>query len=584
MFQFTSSVLSSDTCDFASYHHAPKRRTVRLIAALLAIPLLLALGFSIVWMHLVRNSAVKIVKTSTKTANSETKDTASIAALPMTGDVFLQFSTSGTILENYTPGRSLWLRTLYHGNSTEAGTQLSDFKSAGVNAFEDGGFYPYVPNDISNWGCGSGSSFSVSCYHTQWQNITWSYRLNEFNSTGIPFVIRTDNILNPPSWFYPAIVDMNQQLMSLGPQLGMIVTQLGPDEFPNTNFGTYYACGWGNQLDGLGLGFTGDSTCGSFTPTGISSSPFAHIPFGANPFFFSNPTTLYEWLNEPTVSDFSALEATGGDTTTASLSEDQQADQIVANVAATRGAVPSYLEARCDGPGYYKKTNDTQYTPGVDLLEHSAEPPGDIPDQVFYAVAHGYAAIRFYELDHVNIVNPRKNDPICTTSDGSGCNLEQTGCAPISMHSSIGSLGQDRWYALSAAYNLVKLLEPYVLQPAMTAPVCTSPVICGAKQGNGSRLVVFVNYSDTPNSVTYNPSQYVFAGGAAQSWKIVGSDNPGCGAESTLPSVNDCGIGPTTINGVTWTQGSVMPPPGSAPVTTTTLSMQPLEVDVFLYT
>jgi hypothetical protein len=578
MCRFIRRVLSIVTCDFAFYRQALRGRAVEWFAALLAITLLFAAGFSIVRMHLVRNGADRIVKASTNSRNSTMLTAGHIPASLMARDIFPQFSTSGTILQGYTPGASLWPRSVFDATYGSQGLSVSDMRAAAGNAWEDGGLYPYFPNTTS-WNCGTGGSWSLSCFHTNWENTVWNSYLSAFNSSHIPFVITTDDLVSYPSYAYPAYVDMSQSLESQGVPIGMFIGQLGPDEYVHS------VCSLGNMIDGFGLGFTGDSVCGAFTPTGISSSPFAHIAYGPEP--FPSSTYVNEWLNEPTAGDFNVLES-GGGPTSLMLGNALNDDNLFASALAARGPVPGYITSSCMGPAYYKKTNDTQYTPGVDIpyivqsgdQYSNAASPGAIADVVFFAVAHGYAGIRTYAYDIW--ASGRRTDPICPTSDGSGCNLEQTGCGPIAANA-YGVLGQDRWYALSAAYNVVKMLEPYILQPAMTAPVCTAPVICGAKQGNGGRLVVFVNFSDNSNSVAYNPSPYLYAAGTAQSWKIIGSSNRGCGAESTLPSVNDCGIGPTTINGVTWTQGTAMPAPGTAPITMTTLTMQPLEIDVFLY-
>jgi hypothetical protein len=111
-------------------------------------------------------------------------------------------------------------------------------------------------------------------------------------------------------------------------------------------------------------------------------------------------------------------------------------------------------------------------------------------------------------------------------------------------------------------------------------------MMCGAKAGNGGKLVTIVNYSAEVRTFSYDPSPYVGTG-AAQSWKIIGSNNTGCGQESTMPSVFDCGIGSTQVVGattVTFGPGSeTLPAPGAAPIAQTTLTMQPMEADVFLY-
>ena len=547
-------------------------------------------------------------RTPTPSPTPTSSPTPTPTVTPTPGDPFSQFSTSGTILNSYTPGSSLWLRTMYYGYFTEPGLTVSDFQAAGMNAWE-GGVYPFLPGDYET--CINQTTFAldISCFESSWPSSTWWGGLvSEYASTGIPDVVRDDNTYvsdnnNADPSYAQSAQYINQYMKANSGN--MIVAQIGRDETPNNS--SAVPCFWGNMLDAIGLGFTGDSTCGSFSPTAtaITTTPFAHIPFGPDPDEGSG-TVMFEWLNNPTVSDFGVYE-TGGQAqnggTTGWLQDMLGADGSFATVTAARGATPGYLVGGCMGYAYYKLTNDTQYTPGVDEPVSVPGTPAVVAAQTMFAVAHGYAGMRVYGYDGA-WASSRPSAPVCTQAEinADTCSYQQTqtGCSSIGAHASIGSIGQDRWYGLSAAYNLIKTIEPYALQPMTTPPAggcasfsnCSSGgIITGAHSGTvsgvASNLVVIENFSDSSASYSYNPSAYLYSGGEAESWKIVASDSPACGAQSTLPSVSDCGIGATQVIGATtvsmWTDGSTFPAPGAAPTTTTMLNMQPLEVDVFLY-
>ena len=116
-------------------------------------------------------------------------------------------------------------------------------------------------------------------------------------------------------------------------------------------------------------------------------------------------------------------------------------------------------------------------------------------------------------------------------------------------------------------------------------------VVCGAKSGNSGHLVIIINYQVNSANYTYNPSAYVYSGGSALAWIIRASNDDSCGPEAYPAAlgqtINDCGRGATSIIGATmvspWIPGATLPAAGTPPTTTTTLNMQPMEVDVFLY-
>jgi hypothetical protein len=574
-----NSVLSVSRMSNLIHRRHPRSSTVKRLAVLLGFPLLFAAGFSTVWLNLVHTGVT--AKPQLLSRRSAATTASSVCnLLPAAIVTFPQFGRHGQVLSSYTPGDSIWPRSVFYGDYKNFASYMSDVQAAAINTFETGGFL----KDPGTSGCTS-SDFALSggtgvCGNWHQSMITQNMNpaLSATQTFGMPWLSQTDTINGPnvftscsngtctPSWGWPALTDYTSTLQQYAQQYGMVVGQISPDEWttsiatdPNANL----------LAQGLGLEGTG-------TP---------HVIWGADPLEGRTVNML-----SSLTSDYPIYEL-GGNAQFNGIPgwlQDYEVIEGVRNqVVAARGSLPSNIVGGCSGIAYIKRTNDTQYTPGVDTPESNPYGTGGIVDEVMYAVAHGFTGFRNYEFDIIR-AQQRANDPICTTNN---CALEQTGCSPISAYSGFRGLGQDRWYALAAAYNMVKTVEPYALQPMMTAPAnCDStgngsgdPIICGAHQGNGGRLVVIINFSTNSNSYTFNPAAYVFAGGSAKSWKIIGSTDGSCGLQTTLPSVGDCGRGPTTINGVTWTQGSVMASPSAAPMSITALNMQPTEVDLFLY-
>jgi hypothetical protein len=552
------------------------------LAVLLGIPLLFAAGFSCIWFN---NSHISVTaKPQLLSRRSAATTTSSVRSLlPAAIVTFPQFGRHGRVLSSYTPADSIWPRSVFYGDYKNFASFMSDVQLAAINTFETGAFL----KDPGTSGCTSanfalsGGTGNCGNWHQSMVTNTMNPALNATRTYGMPWLSQTDTLVYnssfttcsngtcTPSWGYPALTDYTLTTQQYAQQYGMFVAQISPDEWT-----TSIATDANAKLLAQGI---------SLQETGTP-----HVIWGADPLEGNTSNMLSSLTSGYAIYELGANASATG---LPGWLQDFETEEGIRNqVVAARGALPSNIVGGCSGSAYYKRTNDTQYTPGVDTLAFVAQPPGAMVDEIMYAVAHGFTGFRSYEFDILR-APLRANAPICTTSNGSGCTLLETGCSPISAYSAFNGIGQDRWYAMAAAYNMVKTVEAYALQPMMTAPAnCDStgngsgdPIICGAHQGNGGRLVVIINFSTNSNSYTFNPAAYAFAGGSAKSWKIIGSTDRSCGLQTTLPSVSDCGRGPTTINGVMWTQGSMMPSPSAAPTSVTNLNMQPTEVDVFLY-
>ena len=377
-----------------------------------------------------------------------------------------------------------------------------------------------------------------------------------------------------------------------------------------------------------------------------------HVLFGMDCFANNCP----DWMSQknPPYEDFFSTEGSGSNGTTDSELHGLEKNDYARNtyIIPNLGNLPNTSVTGSTGPMYCKAHTGEPYAYdaalGDGLVALGGSPVTTVLD-LMQPVAHGYAGERSYAYDgqflnggyHGRDDNTFVYTPAqCTTAlgtGGPGCGggtpCVQEGVSPVSMYSTDGR-GQDRWYSVAIANNLIKTYEAYILQPMATtqpghapgAQACDDgtattfngnyydpaaysspgdPIVCGAHQGNGGFLVVIENYSDSANTYVYNPAPYYISGGTAVMWKINGSNNRGCGnmtstGTPTSPnntngissySINggltggyDCGIGDTWINGSdAWQPGQAFPAGVAAPTTTTTLNMLPDEVDVFLY-
>src|SRR5215469_9518304 len=142
--------------------------------------------------------------------------TATPTPTPTPGSSFPQFSNTGAILTSYTGGQSLWLRDLFQHNSTVPGANTTDTNNAALNAYEDGGMYPYFP-DTASWNCGTGSSWSLTCFHNNWLASIYNPQVTNFNNTSIPIVIFGNNPQSFPSYAFTAFTDIGQYMKAHAP-------------------------------------------------------------------------------------------------------------------------------------------------------------------------------------------------------------------------------------------------------------------------------------------------------------------------------------------------------------------------------
>lgn len=559
-------------------------------------------------------------------------------ATPTPAGTFAHFSNTGVALTTYTPGSSIFPRSQfmgYYANSPYySGTwnnYVADVQAAAFNASEQGSTRDPVQSGClsTNFALGPGAGTGTHSGGTGWQTNecgNWHDAmangfvdpiLNGLQNAGLATLVQIDNwrpdLTNQSviyscgstigsciaNWPQPAITDWRILLQQHAATNHDVIAQIGPDEFGEggQECGTCYNAATNPYMNAFVRDF------------GLEGSGQPHVILGWEN-LLGDTTNQLSALH----SDHNVLEVYSGQGTWASLLGDfHRVDSQRAQMVNARGPLPLLVLTSCNGPSYIRN-NDTQFRDGIDTIvgvRWAADVgAGFDMDLAMFAVVHGYAGSREYAFDG-QFAGGRAIDPNGTS--------EQTGCSPISAATTTKisglytGLGQDRWYASSAAYNMIKQLEPYVFMPTMAAPnqaqACDSdasvstagdPILCGARSGNGGRLVFIENVSSSSRTFAFNPASYVFASGTAQSWKVIGSTDGSCGAQTTLPSVSDCIKGGTQVIGATtvnpWTAGSTWPAAGTAPTTTgcggvggtfaggvCTLSMQPTEVDAFLY-
>jgi hypothetical protein len=174
-------------------------------------------------------------------------------------------------------------------------------------------------------------------------------------------------------------------------------------------------------------------------------------------------------------------------------------------------ASPMILLVTAMGDGYTKLGPGTSFTPGQDAIEIDGATPLAIAPQIMYAVARGMAGVRVYGYDSPAWKNQRATSPV-----GSGG--MQQGTDPF-------GLGQDRWAAMSAAFNLIQRLEADLLQPQTNAIDLGPDIVTGAKQGSASNVLIAINFAESARTETVNLQPYLYANASSvERYRIIEAD------------------------------------------------------------
>ena len=549
--------------------------------------------------------------------------------------VFPQFALGGQILTTYTPGKSIyvnsWDQGTYTNGSEGNSTPMSnaDAIGGGVTVFNHSLFSSpaVIGCNATNFAL-SGGTGNCGNWHNYYATNLAGADQAEFNATGIASLGVSDNLETnrfdffnvdgTQNWAYPALNDEVQQFVA---NPAIIMHRSFDELFLNAN-----------NLPFAQNGYDGDFAAElAMMEVVLGHNPAQpHVAWGAE----TKNQGFDDWYtnNNPTWSDFVWAENLGLSGTTDNdrmMMESQDHYRTVLTPQLPNPNEPFFPETGAGGYSYCKAHvgQPWAYDPALgDVNLGPGNAPGPAIDDVIYPAAHGFPGSWSYAFD--SSAPSRSNNSACTNAQclaGAPNCTEEEGTSPIGAWTAFHGMGQDRWYAWSIVANLTKTYQAYILQPmAATQPAncvtgaqvtcsgvnCSSPgdpIICGAHQGNGGFFVIIENFSDSPNTYSYNQAPYYQTGAGATNvtWKLQGSNNRGCNnmtSTGTAASPNntngissysanggltgnyDCGIGDSWINGLdSWQPGQAFPTGAPVANGTLTLNMTANEVDVFLY-
>lgn len=424
---------------------------------------------------------------------------------------FAHFAKGGKIAYSFDPSSSLFLRTLFFLDPTQALAQSSglgaEAQKAAVNALTTGLYANPVdsgqPADFPAWKKGWDSWWSTIVSGARTYNMGLFF-------TGDDIARSRQELLNSISGSYSAqaIQYAVGTARDSGQAIAMDVIDeasflWGDNPAPSDNR-------WLTQQPAV----PNDAFQRVMTIlNGVTSRMPISWPIGGS----AGGATAKNWF-ATTFSDYTSHYWTFFDNRfiypwDASVSQyranlDRTMDDRLQQIDRTR---PMILLITATGNGYTKRGPGNTFTPGQDTIEVDGPTPLSVSAQIMYAVARGMAGVRVYGYD-----GPAWKAQRASAAAGTGS--LQIGTDPFGE-------GKNRWSAMSAAFNLIKRLEPDLLQPQANSPDLGPGFVTGAKQGAGSRVLIAVNMTESPRTETVNFQNFLYQGEtSAERYQLVESD------------------------------------------------------------
>ena len=403
------------------------------------------------------------------------------------------FAKDGQILTAYDPARSLFVRTLFGLSSDELAANPAlgpQIQQAAINALSEG-FYTN-PGDTG--------ARDFDSWRQGWL-ANWDRKSRTAAALGLSFYLIGDDVARTPKELHNSITNAwsEDALLYALSTLRNSKQVIAIDMVDEVNFL------WGDNPQ------PSDGRWTKFNPS-IPDSAFVKLmsivnrvpgrpPISWPVAGLAGTTEVSHWLGDSTLSDFTSHYWTNLDwrwayPTTGSLPQFRRnIDLAVVNRAPyIQRDKPQIMLASMAGPFYTKLVSGGQYAPLADKLQQPGVSPAAVASQIMYAAAMGQAGVRVYHFDFRQWKSERANAPL-------GNGDLQTGAEPF-------DVGADRWAAMASAFNLVKRLEPYLLQPLMHSPELGASFVTGARQGPHSRLLLIVNMSELTHSAEVNLDPY----------------------------------------------------------------------------
>ncbi len=229
-----------------------------------------------------------------------------------------------------------------------------------------------------------------------------------------------------------------------------------------------------------------------------------HTPISWPVLGLAAPASAAKWMGDPRYADYASQYWTTMDWRMAypwSVSGPQMQSDLervmVGRFPLMQWDRPQLMLVSGCGPFYTKRVEGGQFEPGGDEGLPARPSPALVAVQPLYAALSGAAGVRMYCVDFH--WKPERRRAALGTGD------LQTGASPF-------GAGSDRWHAIAAAYNCIGRLEPWLLQPPVSAVALGQDFSVGARRGRNGCLLMAINWSQVPRTVTVDLAPYRLPG------------------------------------------------------------------------
>jgi hypothetical protein len=400
------------------------------------------------------------------------------------------FGRDGSLLTDYDSARSLFVRTLFQLNFDDInanpllGPKLA---TSGINTITTGLYDNPADSgspDYSTW---------LNGWSGYWTNIEASAQ-----RLGVSLLLTGDDVAREPyqllnSIMNPWSADAIRTTLGWARDSKRVIAIEMVDEVNAM---------WGD---------TPQPTDGRWQRLGVPDSAFSSLmkiinsvpgrPLITWPVISgSNTGAVANWMGAPAYADYTsdywALTDWPAYPTGASLNgfRNSMDPAVLGRLAYVQQNRPTLLLGTLCGSFYTKHVSGSQYQPGRDIPQAPPVPATAVAAQIMYAAEVGAAGIRMYMFDSQDAKHQRSSAPIGTSD-------LQTGADPF-------SVGTDRWAAMSAAFNLISQLEPYLLRTPINGINLGPQFVSAARKGPTTTLFMATNFSEAPASVTADLSPY----------------------------------------------------------------------------
>ena len=422
---------------------------------------------------------------------------AQVLARVSTTNAFQHLAKDGQILTAYDANRSIFVRSVFGLSSDEInGTPGLGLRAqqAGINALTEGFYQNPADNpqpSLTAWQNSFQSSFNAKALTASQNNMSLYLIGDDIARTAAEM---NNSIAGP--WSAAALQFAFKTLRDSKRVIAVdMVDEVnflwGPTPKPTgTPWATYSPSIPSNAFTTL-----------MTTINQVAGRPPVSWPVAG----LSGSTDVQNWLGDPTLSDFTShywtiLDWRSAYPTGPSVPQyKSNMDTAVVNrLPFIQADKPAVVLGQLAGPFYTKRGSGAEYVPGQDFLQDGGTSPVGVAASTLYAAAMGQAGIRVYHYDSSQWKYQR-------SASVAGQNDLQTGSDPF-------TVGTDRWLAMASAFNLIKRIEPHLLQPSLHSPELGPLFVSGAHQGPWSRLLLAVNMSEGNNTTTVDLSPYLYAG------------------------------------------------------------------------